>query len=233
MERHGNAAPNFLWSNGWYTRTQWPPVTAQSHARPAQLTGGTMRRWLLDASHAKIANSRCTSGQRYNGYPFRKCQKFLLIFCFNFSLPSAFGFVLFHLTFSPFYALFLSSFFSTRNTSSEVSLWACFAAAENMQNIFEVQSTENIAASSCETTPAVAMVAARGSMVGALGNATRKKEQHQTGEALPIFCVLDHYWFCVYVFFADIIQVSVEASSISLHLLNAEFIIESTKGRSG
>ena len=170
-------------------------------------------------------------GQRYNGYPFRKCQKFLLIFCFNFSWPSAFGFELFHLIFSPFYALFLSSFFSTRNTSSEVSLWACFAAAENMQNIFEVQSTENIAASSCETTPAGAMVAARGSMVGALWNATRKEEQHQTGEALPIFCVLEHNWFCVlvYVFFADIIQVSVEAISISLHLLNAEFIIESTK----
>ena len=102
-----------------------------------------------------------------------------------------------------------------------------------MQSIFEVQSTENIAASSCETTPAIAMVAARGSMVGALWNATRKEEQHQTGEALPIFCVLEHYWFCVYVFFADIIQVSVEAISNSLHLLNAESIIESTKRRSG
>ena len=67
------------------------------------------------------------------------------------------------------------------------------AAAESMQNIFEVQSTESMAASSCETTPAVAMVAARGIMVGALWNATRKEEQHQTGEALPIFCVLEHY----------------------------------------
>ena len=38
---------------------------------------------------------------------------------------------------------------------------------------------------------------------------------------------------CIYVFFADIIQVSVEAISISLHLLNADFIIESTKRRSG
>ena len=37
----------------------------------------------------------------------------------------------------------------------------------------------------------------------------------------------------VYVFFADIIQVSVEAISLSLHLLNADFIIESTKRRSG